>query len=198
MELKNGHRSAIEKIKNFIDEGEFYLAGGTAVYYYLKHRESIDLVFFTKKNFDFRDFKKIFENFNVLSLSKDTVHLEIDEIKFSFFYYPYELLKPLLKFDIIKIASLEDILCMKVLAIIQRGSKKDFVDAYFIMNEIKIKPQQLIEMFSKKYGKINSLIIHKALTFFEDADKELELKMIKKVSWNEIKKFFIENFGKFE
>jgi hypothetical protein len=183
MELKNGHRSAIEKIKNFIDEGEFYLAGGTAVYYYLKHRESIDLVFFTKKNFDFRDFKKIFENFNVLSLSKDTVHLEIDEIKFSFFYYPYELLKPLLK---------------KVLAIIQRGSKRDFVDAYFIMNEIKIKPQQLIEMFSKKYGKINSLIIHKALTFFEDADKELELKMIKKVSWNEIKKFFIENFGKFE
>jgi len=198
MELKNEHRSAIEKIENFIDEGEFYLAGGTAVYYYLKHRESIDLDFFTKKNFDFRDFKKIFENFNVLFLSKDTVHLEIDEIKFSFFYYPYELLKPLLKFDIIKIASLEDILCMKVLAIIQRGSKKDFVDAYFIMNEIKIKPQQLIEMFSKKYGKINSLIIHKALTFFEDADKELELKMIKKVSWNEIKKFFIENFGKFE
>jgi len=198
MELKNEHRSAIEKIKNFIDEGEFYFAGGTAVYYYLKHRESIDLDFFTKKNFDFRDFKKIFENFNVLFLSKDTVHFEIDEIKFSFFYYPYELLKPLLKFDIIKIASLEDILCMKVLAIIQRGSKKDFVDAYFIMNEIKIKPQQLIEMFSKKYGKINSLIIHKALTFFEDADKELELKMIKKVSWNEIKKFFIENFGKFE
>jgi Domain of unknown function (DUF1814). len=198
MELKNEHRSAIEKIKNFIDEGEFYFAGGTAVYYYLKHRESIDLDFFTKKNFNFRDFKKIFENFNVLFLSKDTVYLEIDEIKFSFFYYPYELLKPLLKFDIIKIASLEDILCMKVLAIIQRGSKKDFVDAYFIMNEIKIKPQQLIEMFSKKYGKINSLIIHKALTFFEDADKELELKMIKKVSWNEIKKFFIENFGKFE
>ena len=198
MELKNEHRSAIEKIKNFIDEGEFYFAGGTAVYYYLKHRESIDLDFFTKKNFNFRDFKKIFENFNVLFLSKDTVHFEIDEIKFSFFYYPYELLKPLLKFDIIKIASLEDILCMKVLAIIQRGSKKDFVDAYFIMNEIKIKPQQLIEMFSKKYGKINSLIIHKALTFFEDADKELELKMIKKVSWNEIKKFFIENFGKFE
>jgi hypothetical protein len=198
MELKNEHRTAIEKIKNFIDEGEFYLAGGTAVYYYLKHRESIDLDFFTKKKFDFRDFKKIFENFNVLFLSKDTVYLEIDEIKFSFFYYPYELLKPLLKFDIIRIASLEDILCMKVLAIIQRGSKKDFVDAYFIMNEIKIKPQQLIEMFSKKYGKINSLIIHKALAFFEDADKELELKMIKKVSWNEIKKFFIENFGKFE
>jgi len=198
MELKNEHRSAIEKIKNFIDEGEFYLAGGTAVYYYLKHRESIDLDFFTKKNFDLRDFKKIFENFNVLFLSKDIVHLEIDEIKFSFFYYPYELLKPLLKFDIIKIASLEDILCMKVLAIIQRGSKKDFVDAYFIMNEIKIKPQQLIEMFSKKYGKINSLIIHKALTFFEDADKELELKMIKKVSWNEIKNFFIENFKKFD
>jgi predicted nucleotidyltransferase component of viral defense system len=198
MKLKNEHRSAIEKIKNFIDEGEFYLASGTAVYYYLKHRESIDLDFLTKKNFDFRDFKKIFENFNVLFISKDTIHPEIDKIKFSFFYYPYELLKPLLKLDIIKIASLEDILCMKVLEIIQRGSKKDFVDAYFIMNETKIKPQQLIEMFSKKYGKINSLIIHKALTFFEDADKELELKMIKKVSWNEIKNFFIENFRKFD
>ena len=28
MKLKNEHRSAIEKIKNFIDEGEFYLAKG--------------------------------------------------------------------------------------------------------------------------------------------------------------------------
>ncbi len=198
MVLKNEHKSAIEKIKNFIDEGEFYLAGGTAVYYYLKHRESIDLDFFTKKSFDFRDFKKIFENFKILFLSRDTIHLEIDEIKFSFFYYPYELLKPLSVFDIIKIASLEDILCMKTLVIIQRGSKKDFVDAYFIMNELKIKPQQLIELFSKKYGKINSLIIHKAFTFFEDADKEGELKMIKQISWNEIKKFFIKNFGKFD
>lgn len=49
MVLKNEHKSSIEKIKNFIDEGKFYLAGGTAVYYYLKHRESIVLDFFTKK-----------------------------------------------------------------------------------------------------------------------------------------------------
>ncbi|WP_162138249.1 nucleotidyl transferase AbiEii/AbiGii toxin family protein [Thermodesulfobacterium thermophilum] len=94
----------------------------------------------------------------------------------------------------IELASLEDILAMKTSAILQRGSKKDFVDVYFILKELKINCEQLIRIFQQKYGNFNPLIIKKVLTYFEDADKEGELKMIKKISWDKIKKYFIKEF----
>jgi len=53
MKLLSKHEKAIKAVIQFIKEGEFYLAGGTAVYYYLKHRKSLDLDFFTQKVFDF-------------------------------------------------------------------------------------------------------------------------------------------------
>ena len=89
----------------------------------------------------------------------------------------------------IELASLKDILAMKTSAILQRGSKKDFVDVYFILKELKINCEQLIRIFQQKYGNFNPLIIKKALIYFEDADKEGELKMIKKISWDKIKKY---------
>ena len=51
MKLLSKHEKAIKAVIQFIKEGEFYLAGGTAVYYYLKHRKSLDLDFFYSKGF---------------------------------------------------------------------------------------------------------------------------------------------------
>ncbi len=43
------HREALKPLRGLLDEGEFYLAGGTGVYYHLEHRESLDLDFFLPK-----------------------------------------------------------------------------------------------------------------------------------------------------
>jgi len=39
MKLLTQHKLAIDKVIKFIEFGEFYLAGGTAVFYYLQHRQ---------------------------------------------------------------------------------------------------------------------------------------------------------------
>lgn len=85
---------------------------------------------------------------------------------------------------------------MKINEIIGKYCKKDFFDVYFILNELQISPQKCINFFIKKYGQYNPLIIYKAMIFFDDADKESELKLYIKIKWEDVKKFFINQFGK--
>ena len=195
-ELLKEHKEVVEKIFPILEKGDFYLAGGTALYYYLKHRYSIDLDFFTQKNIDFREFHQNFLPEEIKTISKDTIHAKVKEVNVSFFFYPYPLLKMFSHLNSLKLASLEDILCMKINAIILRGSRKDFIDVYFIMKNLKMKSDEVIKLFVKKFGKYDELVIKKALTYFEDAEKEPEIPVFKKVSWNSIKKFFIKEFAK--
>jgi predicted nucleotidyltransferase component of viral defense system len=196
MELKRKHKEVILEIKKVLDEWNFYLAGGTALFYILNHRNSIDLDFFTSEDIDLRQLKSVFEKHELKLISKDTIHVNVKGINTSFFIFKYPLLKPLLNFDIIKLASLEDILCMKVNAIIQRGARRDFIDVYFIMKELKLKADDVIELFEKKFGKHNRLVVKKALTYFKDAEREPDIKLIRNVKWENVKKFFIKEFGR--
>lgn len=193
-ELLKTHKKAIMKIDSILKEG-FYLAGGTAVYYYLNHRHSLDLDFFIDKEIDFRKFYRFFQPAEIKLISKDTLHTKLGKINISFFFHPYPLLKPLIDFDLVKIASLEDILCMKINAVISRGSRKVFVDIYFIMKHLNLKGNETIKLFIQKFGKYEELVIKKAITYFKDAEKEPEFPLIKKVEWKEVKKFFIKEFA---
>ncbi|GLI52448.1 nucleotidyl transferase AbiEii/AbiGii toxin family protein [Thermodesulfovibrio yellowstonii] len=192
--LKKAHKEAVLEIYQFLKDGRFYLAGGTAVYYYINHRISEDLDFFTSEKIDFRQCRELFRKNEIFELTEDTIHCKVKGIKVSFFYYPYDLLRDKFSFDLIELASLEDILAMKASAIIQRGSKKDFTDVYFIMKELNINSEKVIELFRQKYGNFNPLILRKAFVYFEDADSEPDLRMLKPVKWDEIKDFFIEKF----
>lgn len=184
------HKKAIDEIFEFINNGKFYLSRGTGVYYYLEHRESIDLDFFTSLKFNFLKYQSLFKKYKVLFFSEDTIHTEIKGVNMSFFYYPYPLLKPLNYIERIPVASLEDILCMKINAIVGRGSKRDFIDVFFIMKNLKLHAEKCIEMFRKKFGNYNPLIIYKAMNYFEDADKEPEVKMIKRSGLGRNRKIF--------
>ncbi|OHB70056.1 MAG: hypothetical protein A2W23_08250 [Planctomycetes bacterium RBG_16_43_13] len=190
------HKKAVEQVRKFIDTEDFYLAGGTALYYYLGHRDSIDLDFFTQKEFDFVKYSETFRPYTILFRSKDTIHADVEQVKMSFFHYSYKLLRPLGQLDIVPIASIEDILCMKISAIIDRGSRKDFTDVYFIMQKLSLTPERVIELFVNKYGTYNPLVINKAMTYFVDADREAELKLFRAVEWGKIKDFFIKMFTK--
>ncbi len=94
-------------------------------------------------------------------------------------------------------ADIRDIGCMKLSAISSRGSKKDFVDIFFICQKT-IAFEKLLEAFRKKYKDINYNILHilKSLIYFEDADKEPMSKMLIPVSWKEVKNFFEEEIKK--
>lgn len=71
--LLKEHKEVVKRFSNILVEGGFYLVGGTALYYYLKHRFSIDLDFFTQKDIDFRKFYQAFSPEEIKNISKDTI-----------------------------------------------------------------------------------------------------------------------------
>jgi hypothetical protein len=81
---------------------------------------------------------------------------------------------------------------LKVIAISQRGVKRDFVDLYFILQEIRFHliAAHIIKRFGKE--RINRAHIGKSLVWFADADTNPEPAYIggKETDWDSIKKFF--------
>lgn len=191
-----------------------YLAGGTAVYFYLNHRLSRDLDFFSLNVFHSEIILKRFENHfevKIEILEKDTIiiYLTKEKIKFSLFHYPYPLLNNLHFKEInnhmeCPIASFLDIIAMKIIAIVQRGSAKDFIDLFFLLEKMKLQFHEIVGLVKKKYGVEDryEYQIKTAITYFDDADQEVSdiylidkkdnLEMISEKNWNDIKYFFIE------
>jgi len=174
---------------------DFYLAGGTALALQYQHRLSLDLDFFTKKNIDTKELlekiKKI-GNFSLEKEAENTLTGILNQTKITFLSYDYPILFSPKNILGIKVADIKDIACMKLAAISSRGTKRDFVDLFFICHDISLK--KLFSLFQKKYRKVNYNLIHilKSLVYFENAEKEPMPHMIKQVSWQEIKEFFIK------
>lgn len=127
-----------EKIAKSGLASKFYLAGGTALAIQLGHRESIDLDFFSQENFSHAELKNKLPESGKFYLSGEeegTLHGALDEVKSSFLKYSYDLMYPFLDFEGIKIADERDIAAMKIDAISSRGSKKDFIDLYFLLEK---------------------------------------------------------------
>ncbi len=78
-------------------------------------------------------------------------------------------------------------MAMKLAAVTKRGSKKDFVDIYFLLKEFSI--QQMLENFKKKYSGAETYMTVKSLMYFTDADlNEMPVLLKEKnVKWEEMK-----------
>jgi hypothetical protein len=183
----------------------FYLAGGTACAVYIGHRISEDLDFFSINDFSHFEIQNTLKargRFIVDYSDTRTLTGRFDQTKISFFHYEYPLLADTHDFLNIKFSSLKDIGCMKIDAISSRGCRRDFVDLYFILKDLKMNLEKFIMFFHEKYGKENYNLIHilKSLVYFKDADNEPELKMLHQYSWANVKDFFkkqIKGFNDF-
>ena len=180
-----------EKIKKSGISENFYLAGGTALALQLGHRESIDLDFFSRKDFSNSKLKEYLPKIGSYFLTGEeegTLHGTLDDVKLSFLRYDYDQLYPFLEFDGIELADLRDISAMKIDAISSRGSKKDFVDLYFLMKKYDLA--ELIAFFEKKFQSVHYSKLHilKSVTFFDDAENEPMPIMLKNVSWEDVKR----------
>lgn len=172
----------------------FYLAGGTGLALQLNHRLSFDLDFFTQKDIDTKILIQKIKNLGKFSIEKESENTLIgafEGIRVTFLKYDFPLLFPLKKFLGIEVADSRDIGCMKISAISSRGTKKDFIDLYFICQKM-LPLKRLLKLFEKKYKDVNYNMVHilKSLSYFEDAEKDPMPKMIISVSWEEVKNFF--------
>jgi len=127
-----------EKIKNMW----FYLAWWTALALIFWHRKSVDFDFFIKWWFDenklFLDILDIFKKENIVKTfsEKNTLYVEVNGVKISFFGYDYDLIWEKIETKYFEIASLQDIWTMKLWAIQKRATNKDYVDLYYILQKI--------------------------------------------------------------
>jgi len=193
-------KNRIDILPKFVELTDgFYLAGGTALALQLGHRDSIDFDFFTKNNFSnedlFKKIKDVFSGFMVIKTQdeKGTLTAIINEsIKLSFFEYKYDLVKPLIDTDFFKIASIEDIGCMKLSAVVNRYLLKDYVDLYWILHQINLK--DLIALNQKKYRDLDTNLVLKSLVYFDDVVIEpIIYKNKMEVTFDEIKEFLKES-----
>lgn len=179
--------------KNF--KKDFYLGGGTALALQIGHRDSIDFDFFkeeeiaTQKLFD--NLEEFFTGHHLLKVQEErsTLGLIIDDsVKLSFFSYRYQLVKELIDEENLKLASMEDIGCMKLSAIIGRASNKDYIDLYYILQSVAL--EDLLEKAAKKFPDLDRNLILKSLVYFEDIGLEpIMFKNNHRVDFEKVEKF---------
>lgn len=172
----------------------FYLAGGTAVSLYYGHRYSQDLDFFTPHGFRSAAIKKKLSEYGQwrgLQQEWRTLVGEVKKTKVSFFTIEDKLLKRPTVYKQIRIAHPLDLALMKILAISDRGTKRDFIDLYILHHQFMPLPDLMLS-FAEKYGKhqYNFQHIVRSLGYFADAEMDAMPMMRIQLSWPKIKTFF--------
>lgn len=193
--LDEKRRALLPLLKAFETDG-FYLAGGTALALHIGHRDSVDFDFFSEKIFRtgalFEHVCKIFAGHSVLKTQEEqgTLSIQIDvDIRVSFFHFPYPLIQPLIATDYFSLASMEDIACMKLKAIVGRTAFKDYVDIYFILQTVPLG--DILRLLKKKMPSLDSLLALKSLVYFDDLKIEPITFKTAPVSLEEIKRALV-------
>jgi len=203
----NWNQKKILKNIAFLKSYGVYLAGGTALALHFGHRTSQDLDFYTPRHFNprivYKKFKEIFkgEKLSKGTIAEDTLKFKINITDLSFFRYPYPLIRPLISYQSADLVSPEDIIAMKIEAIITRGLKRDFIDIYFAIKRYGVKG--ILNFFKEKYQEVfNEYNCLTALTYFEDAEKgeqgRKRIYIYSGESWLKIKKYIIEEVRNYQ
>lgn len=177
----------------------FYLAGGTSLALQIAHRQSVDFDFFTENDFSNRDIIEALRElgkFELFNEARNIINGVLNDVRISFFKYGYQLLETPYKHKNMSVAAMEDITLMKLEAISGRGSKKDFIDLYFLLRYFSLP--ELFEKYPLKYGIEISNHYHllKSLVYFEDAEHEPMPKMFDKILWEQVKCYITDQVKK--
>src|SRR3989344_2313244 len=176
---------------------DFYLAGGTAIALQIGHRVSVDFDFFREKDFETEDlYERIREAFGEVvrtQESQNTLGVVVqDNVRISFMKYRYPLLDVCLETEDLRLASLSDIGCMKLDAIVSRAELKDYVDLFFILKKFSLVT--LLANLAQKTPSLDQNLVLKALVSFDDIEME-PIDFIKGnvVSFTKIRKLIVES-----
>jgi len=194
--LNNNQTELLPLIGEF--KREYYLVGGTAIALYLGHRRSIDYDLFKfsplnrKKNLD-KIQQSGFQNLVTWNVA-DQMNLLVNDVKITFFQYPFQIKANNSFENIIRLPGLLDLAAMKAYALGRRSKWKDYVDLYFLLKE-KFSLDKISQRATNIYGNLFSdKLFRSQLSYFEDIDyaEEVDYIILNPPSDNEIKDFLIE------
>lgn len=176
---------------------ELRLAGGTALALQIGHRNSIDINLFGKLSIDEIALNEALSNIGKLIQLKKSKNINIyslNNIKLDIVNYPYQWIGQPIKTDTFILAGLKDIAAMKLAAITSRGTKKDFIDVFFLLNRFSLP--EMLDFYEKKYHDGSVFLVLKSLTYFEDADQDEAPKMYVEYDWEKTKSKIINEICK--
>lgn len=153
---------------------EYYLVGGTAIALHIGHRRSIDFDMFKpsainhKKNLD-----RITQAGYPCTVTRrvtEQMNLIVNEVKVTFFQYPFPI-NPTEKFETyFKLPSLLQLAAMKAYALGRRSKWKDYVDLFFLLKE-HFSIEEISQCATGIFGELYSEKMFRAqMCYFEDVD----------------------------
>lgn len=185
----------------------FYLAGGTNLAIKHEHRISTDLDFFCLPNFQVNleadllpKIEQKFSNIKKESVSINALRLEINNIKVDFLVF-HEIKNMINQLNFInnwQLADSLDVAAMKIKAIINRGTRKDFIDLAFLLERYRLN--EIITAYKTKYNINSDSQVIQYLVDFHEAELEGErsITMINYNSnWEDIKRSIKDHLEKY-
>jgi len=180
----------------WLKKSNWYLAGGTALALQAEHRKSFDLDFFTQaKNFigdqllaNFSDVDEWHTDIN----EPNTVYGTLLGAKVSFIAYPFFIpAQEPLYYGSVRIINALDVAVMKIIAVSQRGRKRDFYDLFWCVKHLA-PLEEIIRKLPTQYPNIahNYNHILTSLVYFTDAESDPEPEIYFMAEWKEIKNYF--------
>jgi len=193
--LSPGQQELLPLLKLF--KKEFYLVGGTAVALYIGHRRSIDFDLFNYAPIRPKSLlTKISESgfpFDVTRRVTEQLNVNIREVKFTFYQYPFMIDSPNSFEGVLRMPTLIDLAAMKAYALGRRSKWKDYVDLYFILKEY-YTIKQISNRASTIFDQLFSEKLFRAqLAFFADIDYSEPIEYLgTPVPEDEIRDFLVE------
>ena len=185
-------RQTLELLKGLMREPAFVdmrLVGGTALALQYGHRQSVDLDFFGDLQCELDEMQALLSKYGKVKVLKETKAIRIyiiNGVKVDFVHYScYPWLDDAIVEDDLRLASTKDIAAMKVNPIEGRGTRKDFVDIYFLLKNYKLT--EILDFYKEKYPNYSDFRALMSLTYFEDAEMQPMPKMFDKTPWTEMK-----------
>lgn len=193
--LNKAQAELLPYLKNF--NRTFYMVGGTAIALLIGHRRSIDFDLFTPSHLNKSRIKSKLNEFPYKQVpifeAADQLHLHVNEVKVTFFNYPYHVQHPLKVDSFITIPTLLTLASMKSFALGRRAKWKDYVDLFFIIKDfysIKDICRESEIIFKNEFSE---KLFREQLAFHKDIDFSEPIEWIKpEVSEKEIKDFLID------
>ena len=175
------------RIQSLPEFSQMRLVGGTGLALQLGHRISVDLDLFGSwpRGADLQQALRTVGKTRKSSGSASgrLLFFYVDGVKVDCVTYDtYPWLEPAVEEKGVRLASIRDIAAMKINAITNRGTRKDFVDLAFLLERFSLN--EIFESYTKKYSEANSALALRSLSYFVDAEMEPLPRMLKPFDWD--------------
>ena len=172
----------------------WFVIGGQAMRCFCPYRPSRDVDFGVTSAADLNDLVRQLErrgHVDIAERTSDTVHLRFDGIDVSIFVL--EMLSPFVSDRRLSVTGL---LATKLHAILDRGTRRDFFDLYVTLHRHALGTAECLAAMRQVYRQdVNDTLLLRALTFFDDAEREAALPGEGLNDWSTVKEFFWTRVG---